>query len=73
VDDTDRRAQTLTLTPDGAARLRLVRDVRRARFRTLLAPWPESDVATFGELLGRLNEVIGAGSTLEEPTAPDAD
>jgi DNA-binding MarR family transcriptional regulator len=72
VDDTDRRAQTLTLTPDGAARLRLVREVRRARFRTLLSPWPDADVMALGELLGRLNQVIGA-STLEQAAGSSGD
>jgi len=58
-DDTDRRAQTLSLTPNGRARLRLARDTRRERFRTLLGPWPTEDVAHLGELLGRLNRAMG--------------
>lgn len=58
-DDTDRRAQTLSLTPNGAARLHLVRATRRNQFRTLLALWPESDVAELGALLGRLNRTMG--------------
>ena len=61
-DDSDRRAQTLSLTPDGAARLHLVRAARRDRFRTLLAPWPEHDVAELGALLSRLNQAMGAPS-----------
>jgi DNA-binding MarR family transcriptional regulator len=61
-DDSDRRAQTLSLTPDGATRLHLVRDARRQRFRTLLQPWPEEDVAMLGELLSRLNQVMGTPS-----------
>jgi DNA-binding MarR family transcriptional regulator len=59
-DDNDRRAQTLSLTADGAARLHLVRDARRGRFRTMLAPWPEPEVAALGNLLGRLNQAMGA-------------
>ena len=59
VDDTDRRAQTLSLTADGAARLRLVRTARRDRFRTLFAPWPDQDIAALGDLLGRLNQAMG--------------
>jgi DNA-binding MarR family transcriptional regulator len=58
-DDTDRRAQTLSLTPDGAARLHLVRAARRDRFRTVFGSWPEEDVAKLGELLGRLNRAMG--------------
>lgn len=60
MDTTDRRAQTLSLTPDGAARLHRVQAARRARFRTLLAPWPGQDVAELGELLGRLNRTMSA-------------
>lgn len=62
VDDTDRRAQTLSLTPSGAARLHLVRGTRRDRFRTMLAPWPEADVAALGELLARLNGAMAMPS-----------
>jgi DNA-binding MarR family transcriptional regulator len=69
-DDTDRRAQTLSLTPDGAARLHLVRAARRDRFRTMLAPWPEQDVAELGELLGRLNRAMGTPSTVEAGESP---
>ena len=61
-DDHDRRAQSLSLTPNGAARLRLVRTARRERFRTLFAPWPDSDVAELGELLGRLNQAMGSSA-----------
>jgi DNA-binding MarR family transcriptional regulator len=59
-DQTDRRAQTLSLTPHGAAQLHQVRDARRDRFRTLLAPWPSQDVAELGTLLGRLNRTMGS-------------
>jgi DNA-binding MarR family transcriptional regulator len=69
-DSTDRRAQTLSLTPNGAARLHLVRAARRDRFRTMLAPWPDHDVAELGELLGRLNRAMGAPSTVETGDAP---
>jgi DNA-binding MarR family transcriptional regulator len=63
VDDTDRRAQTISLTPDGAARLHLVRAARRERFRTVFATWPEEDVTTLGALLSRLNRAMGAPAT----------
>ena len=70
VDDTDRRAQTLSLTPDGAARLGLVRAARRDRFRTLLSPWSQQDVATLGDLLGRLNQTLAApAAELDEKLA----
>jgi DNA-binding MarR family transcriptional regulator len=70
VDDTDRRAQRLTLTAEGAARLRAVREARRASFRTLLEPWPEPDIDTLGRLLGRLNRAIGT-PVPDEPSDAD--
>jgi DNA-binding MarR family transcriptional regulator len=66
VDDTDRRAQTLSLTPEGAARLHHVRQARRDRFRTMLGSWPEHDIAELGELLGRLNRTMDSAP----PTDP---
>lgn len=75
VDDTDRRAQRLTLTPDGSARLRRVTRARRERFRTLLDPWPKQDIHTLGTLLGRFNQVIGTAgpenSTEADETEPN--
>ena len=68
VDDTDRRAQVLTLTPGGAAQLARVQELRRARFRTLFGPWTDQDVETFGALLGRLNQMIGSSSPDELPS-----
>jgi len=68
VDDTDRRAQSLSLTADGAARLRLVRTARRDRFRTLFAPWPDQDIAVLGDLLGRLNQSMGTPNPELPPT-----
>jgi DNA-binding MarR family transcriptional regulator len=72
-DDNDRRAQTLSLTPDGAARLRLVRDARRGRFRTMLSPWPQPDVAALGDLLGRLNQAMGAPRPDDAPADDTSD
>jgi DNA-binding MarR family transcriptional regulator len=66
-DDSDRRAQTLALSPTGAARLHLARATRRDRFRTLLAPWPAADVAELGALLGRLNQTMGSPTPEPEP------
>jgi DNA-binding MarR family transcriptional regulator len=65
VDDTDRRAQTLSLTPEGAARLHHVRRARRDRFRTMLGSWPEHDIAELGELLGRLNRTMDSAPPTE--------
>src|SRR3954465_14436400 len=55
VDDTDRRAQTLSLTPEGAARLHHVRQARRDRFRTMLGSWPAHHTAELGATRGPLN------------------
>jgi DNA-binding MarR family transcriptional regulator len=70
VDDTDRRAQVITLTSGGAAQLAQVRTLRRDRFRTLFGLWTDQDVETFGALLGRLNQMISSASA-EEPDEPD--
>src|SRR3954451_1467134 len=53
----DGRAQVLTPSAEGAARLAKIRDARRARWEADLADWPSSDVATLAELLGRLNRL----------------
>ena len=54
-DPGDRRAQVLTPTPEGAARLERIREVRRARWAADLADWPAEDVVALGELLARFN------------------
>jgi DNA-binding MarR family transcriptional regulator len=56
-DPVDGRAQVLTPSAEGAARLARVRDVRRARWESDLSDWPASDVATLAELLHRLNRI----------------
>ncbi len=56
-DPTDGRAQVLTPSAEGSARLSQIRDVRRARWETDLSGWPAEDVATLGELLSRLNRI----------------
>ncbi|TFV86421.1 helix-turn-helix domain-containing protein [Blastococcus sp. CT_GayMR16] len=70
-DPVDGRAQVLTPSAEGSARLARVRDVRRARWEADLADWPASDVALLGELLNRLNRLgeareaeVGAGGTV---------
>jgi DNA-binding MarR family transcriptional regulator len=56
-DPADGRAQVLTPSAEGSARLARIRDVRRARWETDLSGWPAEDVAALGELLGRLNRI----------------
>jgi DNA-binding MarR family transcriptional regulator len=56
-DPEDGRAQVLTPSPEGAARMAKIRDARRARWEADLAGWPPNDIATLGELLGRLNRL----------------
>jgi DNA-binding MarR family transcriptional regulator len=56
-DSADRRAVTLRLTAEGAARLAATQEARRERFRRLLGTWPSSDVEELGRLLHRFNEL----------------
>ena len=63
-DPVDGRAQVLTPSAEGAARLAAIRTVRRARWEADLADWPAEDVARLGELLARLNS-IGDASEAE--------
>jgi DNA-binding MarR family transcriptional regulator len=56
-DPADGRAQVLSTSPEGAARLARIRDARRARWEADLADWPAEDVDTLGELLARLNRI----------------
>jgi DNA-binding MarR family transcriptional regulator len=56
-DPVDGRAQVLTPSAEGSARLARVRDVRRARWEADLADWPAADVAMLGALLNRLNRL----------------
>ena len=56
-DPVDGRAQVLTPSAEGSARLTRVRDVRRARWEDDLSDWPASDVATLADLLHRLNGI----------------
>lgn len=57
-DSADARAQTLRLTPDGAARVESARAARREVFRSLLARWPDDDVAALADLLHRFNALV---------------
>jgi DNA-binding MarR family transcriptional regulator len=56
-DPVDGRAQVLTSSAEGSARLARIREVRRARWEADMADWPSSDVATLAELLHRLNRL----------------
>jgi DNA-binding MarR family transcriptional regulator len=68
-DPVDGRAQVLTPSPEGAARLARIRSARRARWETDLADWPAEDVDRLGELLGRLNG-IGEAREAEAKARP---
>ncbi|SDE40105.1 transcriptional regulator, MarR family [Blastococcus fimeti] len=70
-DPDDGRAQVLTPSAEGAARLAQIRTARRERWEADLGDWPSSDVATLAELLHRLNR-LGEAREREagdEPTA----
>jgi DNA-binding MarR family transcriptional regulator len=56
-DPADGRAQVLTPSAEGSARLQRIREARRARWESDLADWPPSDVAVLAELLARLNGI----------------
>jgi DNA-binding MarR family transcriptional regulator len=56
-DPADGRAQVLTPSAEGSARLAGIRDARRARWEADMAGWPAADVATLADLLGRLNRL----------------
>jgi DNA-binding MarR family transcriptional regulator len=56
-DPVDGRAQVLTASAEGAARLARIREARRARWEADMADWPAEDVIVLGELLGRLNRI----------------
>lgn len=64
-DPDDGRAQVLTPSAEGAARLARIREVRRARWEDDLADWPSDDVATLADLLHRLNRVGEASEARE--------
>ncbi|MGY1726089.1 MarR family winged helix-turn-helix transcriptional regulator [Geodermatophilus sp. SYSU D01062] len=70
-DPADGRAQVLTPSPEGAARLARIRDARRERWEADLSGWPAEDVAQLGELLARFNrlgEAREAGDAAATPT-----
>jgi DNA-binding MarR family transcriptional regulator len=65
-DPDDGRAQVLTPSVEGSARLTRIRAARRARWESDLAGWPADDVATLAALLERLN---GIGEAREAESA----
>jgi DNA-binding MarR family transcriptional regulator len=71
-DPVDGRAQVLTPSAEGSARLAAIREVRRARWESDLASWPAEDVATLAELLGRLNGIGEAREAEVERDRPGA-
>jgi DNA-binding MarR family transcriptional regulator len=56
-DPDDGRAQVLSPSAEGSARLARIREARRSRWEADLADWPAADVAALGALLGRLNRL----------------
>ena len=57
-DPRDRRVSLVELTASGQRRMDAVRAAREQRIGDLVADWSVADRATFGRLLGRLNEAI---------------
>jgi DNA-binding MarR family transcriptional regulator len=70
-DPVDGRAQVLTPSAEGTARLARVRDSRRARWEADLNDWPAEDVAALAELLGRLNRLGEAHEAEAEQSTPE--
>ena len=71
-DPVDGRAQVLTPSTEGAARLARIREVRRARWEDDLSDWPADDVATLAGLLHRLNRLGEAREAREAGNQGDA-
>ncbi len=69
-DPDDGRAQVLTPSAEGAARLAQIRDARRERWEADMGDWPAEDVARLAELLHRLNR-IGDARAREAGEAPE--
>lgn len=65
-DPADQRAALLTLTPEGAARLRESMQRRSAALRAATASWPEGDLATLTTLVNRLADDLGALAAAKE-------
>ncbi|MGY2129696.1 MarR family winged helix-turn-helix transcriptional regulator [Blastococcus sp. SYSU DS0617] len=70
-DPDDGRAQVLTPSAEGAARLAHIRTARRELWEADLGDWPAEDVATLAELLARLNR-LGDARAREAGEDPEA-
>ncbi|WP_346620417.1 MarR family transcriptional regulator [Blastococcus montanus] len=70
-DPEDGRAQVLSPSAEGSARLSRIRSARRARWESDLAGWPADDVATLAALLGRLNRIGDAREAESKEPPPD--
>ncbi|UOY00801.1 MarR family winged helix-turn-helix transcriptional regulator [Blastococcus sp. PRF04-17] len=68
-DPVDGRAQVLTPSAEGSARLERIRGARRARWEDDMKDWPAEDVARLAELLARLNR-LGEAREAEARTQP---
>jgi DNA-binding MarR family transcriptional regulator len=67
-DPIDGRAQVLTPSAEGSARLTRIRAARRARWEQDLSDWPDDDIDRLGELLQRLNRLGEAREAeIQEP------
>jgi DNA-binding MarR family transcriptional regulator len=69
-DPVDGRAQVLTPSAEGSARLTRIREVRRGRWEADLSDWPPADVARLGELLARLNRIGEAREADDQSQLP---
>jgi DNA-binding MarR family transcriptional regulator len=56
-DPVDGRAQVLTPSAEGSARLARIRELRRARWESDLGDWPAEDIEVLGRLLAKLNRL----------------
>jgi DNA-binding MarR family transcriptional regulator len=56
-DPVDGRAQVLTPSAEGSARLARIRELRRARWESDLEDWPAEDIEVLGRLLAKLNRL----------------
>jgi DNA-binding MarR family transcriptional regulator len=56
-DPVDGRAQVLTPSAEGSARLARIRELRRARWESDLGDWPAEDIEVLGRLLATLNRL----------------
>ena|GEM_PF-204756 len=75
-DPADGRAQLLSLTSEGRARLERMREARQTRLREVLKPWGADEVRTLARMLGRLNglaEQLATGSPGVPRARPGSD